>query len=205
MKLSILIPTHKRPHLFFRCLDSVRPLLTGDVEVIVNNDSDDIVPKDYHPNIHYYFNKFDNLSQIYEFLLSRSIGEYVYFLEDDDYLVPNFNVDLDSDIIVGNYMPMFDPVFKFDAMTHFKHGKHTPSEFTKLIDEFLLQLSQYIFKREVIEDFNFPMDNNIYNDLKLVLHACKNSRDIKTLSKIFYHQTQDGGDNISFPESSIKK
>ena len=202
MKLSILIPTHKRPNLFFRCLESVQSLLKGDVEVIVNNDSDDIIPKHYHPNISYYYNKFDNLSQVYQFLLSKATGEYVYFLEDDDYLTSNFNVELDSDIIVGNYMPMFDPVFKFDAMTYFKNGKHTPSEFKGLIDEFLLQLSQYIFKRKVIENFDFPMDNNIHNDLKLVLHACNNSFEVKTLNKIFYHQTQDGGDNISFPESS---
>ena len=79
-------------------------MLNGDVEIIVNNDSNDIVPKDYHPNICYYFNKFDNLSQVYEFLLSKATGEYVYFLEDDDYLNNSFyDLPLEGDIIAGNY------------------------------------------------------------------------------------------------------
>ena len=43
MKLSVLIPTHKRPKLFIRCLNSVLNTLDElDFEVIVNNDSNDI-------------------------------------------------------------------------------------------------------------------------------------------------------------------
>lgn len=203
MKLSILIPTHNRPQLFWRCLDSVRPMLNGEVEVIVNNDSNDIVPKDYHPNITYYFNKFDNLSQVYEYLLSKATGEYVYFLEDDDYLNESFHtLLLEGDVIAGNYCPTYETANKLDFMRLFKDNVFDAKQFAKVLNFEHLQLGQFIFKRDTIKDFVFPMDNNVHNDIKLVLHATSNSKQILTSNKVFYYQTIDGGDNISFVETT---
>ena len=199
MKLSILIPTHARANLFWRCLDSARPLLDGNVEIIVNNDSNDIVPKDYHPNISYYFSKFDNLSQVYEFLLNKATGEYVYFLEDDDYLNDSFySIPLEGDIIAGNYCPTYETPNKLEFMRLFKDGVVNANHFANILNFEHLQLGQFIFKRNVIKDFVFPMDSNVHNDIKLVLHASKNSEHVHTTSKVFYYQTIDGGDNISF-------
>ena len=203
MKLSILIPTHARTNLFWRCLDSALPMLSDNIEIIVNNDSGDIVPRDYHPNIAYYFNKFDNLSQVYEFLLSKSTGEYVYFLEDDDYLNDSFyNVTLEGDIIAGNYCPTYETPNKLDFMRLFKEGVVDASDFSNTLNFEHLQLGQFIFKRNVISDFEFPMDNNVHNDIKLVLHAARNSKQVHTTSKVFYYQTIDGGDNISFSNTT---
>jgi glycosyltransferase involved in cell wall biosynthesis len=201
MKLSILIPTHKRPELFKRCLKSARLLLdNNDVEIIVNNDSNDIIPEYYHPNITYYFNKFDNLSKVYQFLLSKASGEYVYYLEDDDYLVKNFDVPLVADIIAGNYCPTYDTVDKLTFMRLFNDKLMSPEEFTESIYATLehLQLSQFIFKRDTIKNFVFPMDNNVHNDINLVMYATSNAKQILTLNKVFFYQTVDGGDNISF-------
>lgn len=199
MKLSILIPTHKRPELFKRCLKSARLLVDNkDVEIIVNNDSNDIFPEDYHPNITYYFNKFDNLSKVYQFLLSKASGDYIYFLEDDDYLVKNFDVPLVADIIAGNYCPTYDTADKLTFMRLFNDALVTPDEFVSNLNLEHLQLSQFIFKRKVIEHFPFPMDNNIHNDINLVMFAAKHSQQVLTLNKVFFYQTIDGGDNISF-------
>ena len=49
-----------------------------------------------------------------------------------------------------------------------------------------------------ILDFDFKMDSNIHNDTKLVVHAASKAATIKTMNKVFYFQTIDGGDNISF-------
>jgi len=199
MKLSILIPTHKRPELFKRCLKSARLLLdNNNVEIIVNNDSDDVIPEDYHPNITYYFNKFDNLSKVYQFLLSKASGEYVYFLEDDDYLVKNFEVPLVADIIAGNYCPTYNTDDKLTFMRLFNDALLTPEEFVSNLNLEHLQLSQFIFKRKVIEHFPFPMDNNVHNDINLVMFAAKHSKQVLTLNKVLFYQTIDGGDNISF-------
>ena len=199
MKLSILIPTHNRPALFERCLNSVLKQYRTDIEIIVNNDSKDIV-EIAHPAVRYHYNSYSNLSNVYQFLLEQSTGEFVYYLEDDDYLTENFisSLEFDTDMIVGNYTPMWQPPYIFDCMMMYKDKVVNTEEFADMINYEHLQLSQHVFKRSTIANFVFPQDNNIHNDLKLVAHAATNSKTIRTTKKIFYHQTTDGNDNISF-------
>lgn len=200
MKLSILIPTHNRPKLFERCLNSVLKQLPNNVEIIVNNDSNDIL-EILHPSVTYYYNKYDNLCSIYEFLLSQASGEFVYFLEDDDYLNDRFfDINLNADLICGNYMPMYKPNDIADYIFHFKNQVYTDgAAFLNDVSDWHLQLSQYIFRRQTILNFPFAYDSHVNNDQRLVEYAVSNSKTIETVSKIIYFQTKDGGDNISFP------
>lgn len=200
MKVSILIPTHNRPKLFYRCLNSILNLISGEYEIIVNNDSFDI-QEIKHNNVKYFYKNFEHLSQVYEFLLSKSNGDYVYFLEDDDILKYNISVLIDKkyDLIVGNYTTNFDVFYRFKSMSHYKDRVFDYENFISEIDSFTLQLSQFIFKRETIEHFIFPNDSHIHNDEMLVRYAAKNSNLIMTTPKIIFQQTRDGGDNISFP------
>jgi glycosyltransferase involved in cell wall biosynthesis len=198
MKLSILILTHNRPQLFKRCLDSVLAQIHPDVEVLVNNDSNDIEEVE-HPQVQYFYHKGNNLSDVYKFLLDKAQGEYVYYLEDDDYLREDFlSVELDADLIVGNYYPTYNPKEFVEMMSVYKDDWHVPADFAEDLNTTHLQLSQHIFKRSHIIDFDFPNDSNIHNDIKLAIHAIWKAQSIRTTSKIFYFQTIDGGDNISF-------
>lgn len=203
MRLSILILTHKRPELFQRCLESARKQLCDDVEIIINNDSNDISIDSYHPNISYYFNKFENLSQIYEFLLHKAQGEYVYFLEDDDYLTDDFlKIELDAELICGNYCPTYEPNDILKYLKTYNDNIISSEQFLDTLNIDDLQLSQFIFKKDTIEDFVFPNDNNIHNDINLVMHALTRIDNVKTINKVLFYQTTDGGDNISFPHTN---
>lgn len=203
MKISILILTHNRPKLFDRCIKSVIDQITDDVEVIVNNDSRDITETP-HPAVTYHYNQYNNLCSIYEFLLSQASGEFVYFLEDDDYLNENFfKISLDADVICGNYMPTYKPNNVAEYACHFKDRTYSSShDFLNTVSTWHLQLSQYIFKRSIITDFPFAYDSHVHNDQRLVEHAVNKSSTIKSLSKVLYYQTVDGGDNISFPNDN---
>ena len=82
MKLSILILTHNRPKLFKRCIDSViKNLPDFDIEILVNNDSNDI-EEVYSENItiKYFYKKYKELGETYRFLYFESKGEYIFFL-----------------------------------------------------------------------------------------------------------------------------
>jgi len=199
MKLSILILTHNRPNLFKRCLTSVLTQIKPGVEVLVNNDSHDI-EEIVHPQVTYFYYKPNSLCEIYKFLLMKSTGEYVYYLEDDDYLVTDFlEQDIDADLIVGNYFPKYETNNMLEFMTLYKDNWLTSNSFLSNLNTEHLQLSQHIFKRSSIYNFDFQNDSNIHNDIKLVTHAALNATSIKTVNKVFYYQTIDGGDNISFP------
>jgi glycosyltransferase involved in cell wall biosynthesis len=200
MHLSILILTHNRPHLFKRCLESVLAQIRPGIEVLVNNDSCDIKEIE-HPQVKYFYHNPNSLCEIYKFLLVIAQGDYVYYLEDDDYLVSDFlEQDFRDDLIVGNYCPTYETPDMLTFMTLYKDEYKTTEVFLANLNTEHLQLSQHIFKRHHISNFNFPNDSNIHNDIKLVIHAAHRARSIKTVKKVFYYQTIDGGDNISFPK-----
>jgi glycosyltransferase involved in cell wall biosynthesis len=174
IKLSILILTHCRPKLFERCLNSVLTQLPQDVEVIVNNDSDDIFAL-AHSQVTYHYKAMPYLSQIYRFLMQEAKGEHVYYLEDDDYLLDGF---------FDTVMPLLDnDIIVFE------------------IDQVNMQLSQFVMRKSLVETWKFPNDSHIHNDYKLVSHVAELAQTKKPLSKVLFAQTTDGGDNISFPES----
>ena len=199
MRLSILIPTHNRPTLFTRCIESALAGISADVEIIVNNDSHDITEIS-HPQVRYFYNKFDHLSQVYEFLLGESTGEFVYFLEDDDYIKnhPQNLLDSQYGMIVGNYFPMYDTPEKLVFPQIYRDQVLDSSEFLEQLNTEHLQLSQHIYRRDTIADFEFPLNSDIHNDILITEHAAKNCTFIKTMNTILYCQTIDGGDNISF-------
>jgi glycosyltransferase involved in cell wall biosynthesis len=134
--------------LFARCLESVLSQLPDSIEIIVNNDSNDIteIP---HPSVTYYYNKFDSLCEIYKFLLNQATQDYVYFLEDDDYLAKGFfDIELNADLIAGNYCPTYDTKDMLEYMTIWSSKRLSSDEFMCNINDEHLQLSQHIFKRE---------------------------------------------------------
>lgn len=175
--LSILILTHNRPKLFERCLNSVLKLNLENIEILVNNDSDDISESSDYT---LYRVKSQNLSEIYFNLFKNAKGKYIYFLEDDDYLLEGFK-DFYNEVLENNS--------DFGIAKYLKHNLK-PMKFNK--EDF--QLSQVIFKKSKIT--KFPFDNNIENDYKLYI----NNKNDNTLvsNKVIFKQTTDGKDNISF-------
>lgn len=182
MKLSILILTHNRPKLFERCLKSALKNKPDYVEIIVNNDSSDITEI---PGISYFYNKHNDLSCTYEFLFDKAQGEYIYFLEDDDYLTDNFYklIDFNYDINYMNY-------WHFD-----EHLNLTKYKFFEIENENkLFQLGQIMFKKSLLTEF--PKGNALHNDWNL-FQSIKNKGTIKIINNKMFIQTQDGKDNIS--------
>ena len=174
--LSVLILTHNRPDQFKRCLDSALYNKPDNVEILVNYDR-----CKYHISSkvrNFYFSDF-NISKIYYNLLLESKNEFVFYLEDDDYLVKNF-----YDIVLRiNQNTIFDYVKKYNISLK-------PKNF-----EFDFQLSQMVMKREDLLKIKFPDDNNIHNDFEIYKQL-----KFEKSNRIIYIQTTDAKDNISFPE-----
>lgn len=183
--LSILILTHNRPHLFDRCIHSVlRNLPKYQIEILVNNDTNDITEiYDDRTDIGYSYEKSTNLSDIYRGLFEKAQGKFVFFLEDDDYILPCFfdELDLSYDINFVNFMA-------HDPRIAVQRAKR---EF--MVDEEQFQLSQLIFSKAALRVF--PNGNNIHNDW--VLFQSLNGSMVLNKRPLWV-QTTDGKDNISF-------
>jgi glycosyltransferase involved in cell wall biosynthesis len=208
IKLSILILTHNRPQLFTRCIRSILDQCTDiSYEILVNNDSSDIVEVyDNKVNIKYYYQKHYDISKIYKFLYEKSCGEYIYFLEDDDYLDANFFslLDFNYDINFLNYIQK-SYILEYGIVGMFKRfikphvhllDVHNTQEFLSRYDDTDFQLGQILFKRNLIKVF--PSGNNINNDY--ILFSSLTPSTIKYIQQPTWIQTFDGLDNISFEE-----
>jgi len=207
MKLSILILTHNRPLLFERCINSVLNNLPNyDIEILVNNDSNDITEiHNDKVNIYYYYEKNKKLTDTYKFLYEKSKGEYIFYLEDDDYIKSNFFkfLNFNYDINFLNYLSKDILTYKRNLASYYKRFFNKFKSLSKInnLSEFLniyeprdFQFSQIVFKKNGIK--YWPTEDNIFNDYKIF-----KSLELETIfyiSKPLWVQTTDGKDNISF-------
>ena len=200
LSLSILIPTHNRPRYFQRCLESAVKFCPN-AYIIVNNDSCDI-EETYDADYHYFEGK--TLTDVYRYLVEQVHTKYLYFLEDDDYLLPNFEEKInrlliynDYDLIIGKYIPC-DREFS-DSRT-FKYTYNQVKDCISINDQ-LFQLGQVIFKTELFKGFKWFKDSDIHNDYKLTAEMMKDHSHIY-VNKFFYKQCYVG-DNLSIKPKSV--
>ena len=196
MKISILILTHNRPELFKRCLNSVLYNKPDWAEIVVNNDSNDI---EEIGGVTYFYKQDHNLSNIYNFLIEQAVGEYLYFLEDDDYVSQYFwdmieNGVKSNNTLFFNYIPFCGIREYFDRFHNtITAGEYKKDDFLEVVSEEHFQLSQFVFRKCDITTY---MKNNILNNDWMLFLGIEN--DILYDQRPLFVQTVDGLDNISF-------
>jgi organic radical activating enzyme len=205
-RLSILILTHNRPKLFQRAIDSVLNIAPGyEIEILVNNDTEDI-EEVYSDSIHiqYFYNKAHDLSKIYKLLFDRARGEFIYFLEDDDFLNKKFFDYIDYEYDINYFHYISEPhIVESGPVEMLNRQKLNidllrETQYSVFIDSYIdtyFQLGQILFKKKKL--IAFPSGNNIRNDVSL-FRAFDQSSTIKYIDECLWHQTTDGNDNISF-------
>lgn len=210
MKLSILILSHNRPDLFKYCIESALMAARGiECEILVNNDTNDIT-KVYDEQIPVEYSTYssDALTDIYHYLYDKSQGEFVCYLEDDDYYLRHMfsDVSFKHDMYITEYIsePLIREIGICNATRRLfvnrKHMHASPSNFFSVMDDRDFQLGQMIFRKC---DVDFPADDNIRNDIILTRRVAEKMSTIKYLKGYRWVQTTNGQDNISFPELNI--
>lgn len=210
MKLSILLLSHNRPQLFGHCIECALSAVVGiDCEILVNNDTDDIdrVYSDDTP-VKYTTYKSDTLTDIYEYLYDAAQGEYICYLEDDDYYLRHMfkGIDFTHDMYMTEYIsePLIKEIGIVKATKRLtvnrKYRNMTAPEFVHAMDDRDFQMGQVIFKKC---DVQFPSTDNINNDVILTTRVAERLNTIKYLDGYRWVQTTNGRDNISFPELNI--
>lgn len=175
-KVSIIVPVYNVEKYIEKCLDSLVNQTLEDIEIIIVNDgskdnSKEILKqylKKYPEKMVYLEKENGGLSDARNFAIPYAKGEYVAFLDSDDYVELNMYEDMyriakneDSDMVECDFIWEYPNKSKIDTGEIY-HGKHEMLEkirvvaWNKLIKKSVLDESKIIFPKGYrYEDIEF--------------------------------------------------
>lgn len=211
--LSIIIPAYNTGILLKRCLDSLMPANNPDFEILIVNDgSHDCTSQigkayaDAFHNVKYIFQENKGVGSARNNGLDNATGEYIFFLDSDDYLeLPVLREGLAQMHQANHELLRF--LFKFydgkedrvmNRIPFFTHGSQG------IIDAMLktsYSVCHTLFSRDMIErnHIRFPV-NQIHEDIIFILKAYFYSRSSSFSDKVVYHSVRRQNSIVSHIE-----
>ncbi|KXT72761.1 Glycosyltransferase [Streptococcus sp. DD10] len=208
MKFSVIIPVYNVEKYIDRCLKSIISQHYNDLEIIVidNGSTDssgsicDIYASEYS-NISVYHIANHGVGSARNFGLSKSRGEFVYFVDSDDYLVGNLFADFadklvsDLDLVIFSYYNSFEEDLTEKSCTEkslpFK-GSYDKDGFIKIFKELFLSDMLYtvwnkIYRREFLLENNLSFEQyELGEDVRFNLDVYRNVNKIYLSQDSYY-------------------
>lgn len=174
--ISLIIPVYNVEEYILECLESVKRQTFNDMEVIIVNDgtpdkSIELAKSFIEDNRleNYFILEKENggLSSARNFGLLKARGEWVFFLDSDDYLEPNcmeLLADLakkrDTDLVIGGYQAYDEQTGKTEKWNDYplEYGV-LPQDFRGL-HSFSFCFSR-LYKKQIIDDNKLVFDERI--------------------------------------------
>ncbi|MGT2885453.1 glycosyltransferase family 2 protein [Streptococcus macedonicus] len=176
MKYSVIIPVYNVEKYIDRCLKSIISQNYDDLEIIVvdngSTDSSGSICDTYankHSNISVHHIENHGVGSARNFGLSKARGEFIYFVDSDDYLVGNLFAEFedkltpDLDLLVFSYYNSFEQEMTEKNRTKKilpYNGSYDKYDFSKIFKDLFLSDMLYtvwnkIYRRE------FLLENNL--------------------------------------------
>lgn len=175
MKVSIIIPVYNVENYIDKCLNSVVNQSYKNIEVIIVNDgscdnSENIINKylDKYSFIKYYKKENGGLSSARNYGLEKSNGDFVLFIDSDDYIevdmvniLINKAINDDMDIVSCNLNFIYD-----NKIVKSNNYKYLTNDSTKLFLITPPMIPCKLYKRSLFDTLKFKLDI-YYEDLEL--------------------------------------
>ncbi|WP_410533313.1 glycosyltransferase family 2 protein [Streptococcus salivarius] len=208
MKYSVIIPVYNVEKYIDRCLKSIISQNYDDLEIIVvdngSTDSSGSICDTYankHSNISVYHIENHGVGSARNFGLSKARGEFIYFVDSDDYLVGNLFADfadklvLDLDLAVFSYYNSFEEDLTEKQRTEkslpFK-GNYDKDGFIKIFKELFLSDMLYtvwnkLYRREFLLENNLSFEQyELGEDVRFNLNAYRNVNKVYLSQDSYY-------------------
>ena len=219
IRLSVIVPVYNTSAYLRRCLDSVLDsfgMLKENAEVLLINDgstdnSGDIIAE-YCEKYPQYFKRFDKpnggLSDVKNYGLKRACGEFIIFLDSDDYIERDMYLDMldtakreQADVVVCDIKLVYDDPSRnvvWPCAVKIRKGN-----FAQVIDMSMMPASwNKIVKRKLYEGLSFPVGKN-NEDVAVTPIVLGRANRISVIDRPYYNYYQRSGSiqNSSFNES----
>ena len=194
--ISIIIPCYNAEKTIKRCLESVISQTYKNIEIVIINDgsidkTDSIIKKYINDNRIKYYNRSNHgIGKTRNFGIKEATGEYITFLDSDDYL-PNDAIDNlyklaqknKLDLVVSDYY-VDNKNIKSEKIKSFPitNVKKNPN----LIFDINLAPWNKLYKKELIENIKFE-ENLKYEDAPFVIESIIKAKRIGKLDKETYY------------------
>ena len=177
MKYSVIIPAYNAEHTIRRCLDSLLNQPHENAELIIVNDgSTDTtgeICREYasrHGCIRYFEKENGGVASARNLGLDNAVGEYILFVDSDDYVTENYFTALDKHTAGNSDLIMFGK-YTYDGNT-LQHqplapvSSETPEETAALLcdalcEQLMNSAWNKIYRRSLIEEHKIRFDQRL--------------------------------------------
>ena len=198
--ISIIIPVYNQENYIKQCLDSILSQSFNDFEIIIVDDESkdntiSIINKYNDDRITVYHKNNEGVSKARFFGLNKANGDYVLFIDSDDYLI--------NDEVLNNLSKNTNntDVIRFGSI-YLKNNKLINEDMNNYLDEYLCgeyfvehiltlnkryswYLWQYLFKKELWNGISFP-EGKIFEDSYTIYQVLLKAKKIKVIKDNYY-------------------
>lgn len=209
--ISVIIPVYNTEKYISRCLDSIISQTYSYLDIILiddgSSDNSYFICKMYaqrDPRIRLIHKKNSGVSATRNIGLDISKGDYIIFVDSDDFIGPEHISSLynslkehNADICIGNFQKISQSYSSVDNLDTIYHSTLLDKEQTLvkmcLQDEISWEVFAKLFKRENIENIRFDVNEAIGEDFTFSYLALHNSHKICIVpSKSYYYWLREG-------------
>ncbi|MGM9882457.1 MAG: glycosyltransferase family 2 protein [Bacilli bacterium] len=199
-KISVIIPVYNVEKYLAKCLDSLINQEFSDYEIIVVNDGS---PDNSQSIIDSYVEKYPKIVKSYikenggqgsarNLGISKAKGEYICFVDSDDFVESNFLNSIYNFALQGKYdVVVFDSYKVFDDGREKQYEKGLVEYSSDIQINYILSLAgpcNKLFKRMLWVDNNLKfMEQTIYEDLAIIPTIAKYTKRIGYMSVPLYN------------------
>ena len=194
--ISVIVPVYNTEQYLHRCIDSVLAQTYKDFELLLIDDGskdssgticDEYAAKDARVRVFHKEN--GGVSSTRNLGLDHARGEWVTFVDSDDYIEDNFlnsfEGNLDADLVVGNMVICEDGKLPSDIGAHIVPGKYSPIQSVlkgNLTNHAFCAPWGKLFRKDCIGDLHFDVGMTICEDTKFVYNYIAKAKDMRILS-----------------------
>ena len=207
-KISVIVPVYNVAPYVGECLSSLVHQTFTDFEIIaVNDGSTDgslAVLREFersYPMVHVIDQPNSGVSRARQAGLAQAKGEFISFVDSDDYVVPNFLEDLyravctseDTDIACCNYYLRFEITgLTFTYPFCWKSSLTRDKAMQRLIRDYSIQgfLWNKLYRRSLFTENNIPFPNMCFEDMVMNRVLFAHARKVVTLRKPLHDYPQ---------------
>lgn len=205
IKISVIVPVYNVEEYLEKCLDSLVNQTLKDIEIIVVNDgtkdnSQDIIDKyvKKYKNIKCYKKENGGLSSARNYGLKYAKGEYIAFVDSDDYVEKNMYEDMYNKAKEDNFdVVACDLKYIYDdeevlAYSNLKKDLTTKEEIKKSYIYIYPAAWNKIYKKELLKNIEFK-EKVWFEDVEFLYRLYPRINSIGYINKYYYNYVQREG------------